>query len=369
MTEQIEPADLAARLCEDVEGVCRDIGLVGRRRGRSFVAHCPWNRRAEPKLYVDLRKAPGGWIDFTSGETGDILWLIALTMSGGIRSPQALGEALKWTRHRFGLSGGNYDRDAWQRSVERARRAAAEREAAAALELEKDRNRAHGRWLSGLRLLPHQDAWKYFLARGIDFERLGRKPGAVRFSPQEPYWEDGKIIYTGPALMTAMTLPDGSFGAVHKTYFDPARPGEKIDLGLDPHGEPRKPRKMWPQTLGCVMRLWRGGDGLSEKDATKHGLLEDVIVCEGVEDAYSLAMIDPKRRIWGAGSLGGLLNMTPPSCADALTIAADNDWGKPQAEAQLVRACRRFVDEFGLTVKIIRSPEGKDFNDLIRPRK
>jgi hypothetical protein len=63
--------------------------------------------------------------------------------------------------------------------------------------------------------------------------------------------------------------------------------------------------------------------------------------------------------------LPGLLSYEPPACASEIIVAADNDWNKPQAMANLTRAVER-LRTFERPVKISRSPEGKDFNDLVR---
>ena len=366
----ISVADLATRLTGELEAVIGALAIVGKRVGGSFVGACPWNhpgKKAEPKLYIRLKNKRGSWIDFRSGDKGDALWLVAMTLTGGRRDRAALGEAVAGAKKRDGIGAADFYADKWAAQLKAEKARLAQAEADAAKQLEKDRGIAQSWWLKGRPLAPGQIGYRYLQARGIDFARLGRVPRAIRYQDDVPYYAGGKPIWTGPCLLTAMTLPDGKFGAVHRTWLDPVNIGEKADIGINPDtGKPYKPRKMWPETATCVMRLWRGSSQLAEREAVKHGLIEDVVVCEGVEDGLSLAMIAPERRVVAAGSLAGLLLMEPPACADAITIAADNDWGKPQAQAQLDAACQRFADEFGLTVKIARSPVGKDFNDLLR---
>jgi len=361
---------IAERIAEEIEDVLSalKVRFVRPKSGRSIVAWCPWNHpaRGDPKLYIDIKRNLGAWIEFRSGAKGDALWLVAMILSGGRRDRDALGEALSWARDRYGIGKPGFDRDKWERQAAENRRRAQAREQQYEAELAKDRRRAQAQWLKALPLKEFHHGFRYLQARGVDFKYLGKLPGAVRFEPQARYYEDGAMIHIGPALCTAMTQADGSFGAVHRTFLDPGDVAKKLDLGVDSRGRQRPARKMWPSSHGCVIRLWRGSSGLSEKEAVANGLIEDVIVCEGVEDGLSLAMIDPKKRIIAAGSLSGLMSLTPPACADTLTIAADNDWGKPQAQAQLDAAVERFAREFRLTVRIARSPEGKDFNDLIR---
>lgn len=362
--------EIAVRLAGEIEAVIAALSLHGARQGKSFVAECPWShpgRRAAPKLYIRLQAPRGTWIDFRTGDKGDALWLVAMVLSGGVRDHAALKEAVAWAKHRYGFGSGQFDHKKWAEAVARDKARLAQMEHDAEAELKALRGKAFRKWLKAAELAPGQSGYDYLAARAIDLRRLGKIPRAIRFAAREDFYHHGKVIHSGPCLMTTMTQADGSFGALHRIWFDPDRPGEKADLGCDPDtGKPINPRKMWPDSGGCIMRLWRGSSGLSEKEAVKHGLLDKVVVCEGVEDGLSLALIDPSRRVIAAGSLSGLLLMTPPGCIDTLTIAADNDWNNPQALAQLEAAQARFIEEFGLTVKVAFSPVGKDFNDLLR---
>jgi hypothetical protein len=288
-----------------------------------------------------------------------------MVRSGGVRSKDALSEAIGWAKDRYGLTQ-HFDRAKWQQGVEANRLKLAKMQAESDALLKKERGRAFSQWLKGEVLKEGQLGYEYFRARAIDFRRLGRIPRAIRFIPDLPYFEDGIEIHRGPGIGITMTQADGSFGSLHKTWIDARNVGDKADLGKNARGKARKVRRMWPDSGGCVMRLWRGKTGLSEREAAGYGLLEDVVVGEGAEDALSVAMCDPDKRIIAAGSLSGLMLMTPPAVTDTLIIAADNDWNNPMAKGQLDAACRRFIEEFSLTVKIARSPVGKDFNNLLR---
>jgi hypothetical protein len=120
---------------------------------------------------------------------------------------------------------------------------------------------------------------------------------------------------------------------------------------------------MWPDSQGAAIRLWRGLNHLSETEAIARGVKMPLVVCEGVEDGLSIAMMTPEHR--------GLFSYDPPECVSELIVAADNDWDKPQAQALLKRSIERLT-KFGASrtppfaVGIARSPEGKDFNDLLR---
>jgi hypothetical protein len=359
MTAGPDPREISLMLADDIEKVVGALGIVIQRRDRRrLTCLSPWN--GKPKLEVEIYPRPGKWNDWIEGRWGDALGLVACIVAG-VADPKdrrALGQAMAWSREYFGLEAGGFDHDAWARRRAEAEARAARAAKAAARELADARKTAHGLWLAAEVLTPGDVGWQYLQARGVDLARFAHQPRAVRLSLAAPWYDGGDApSYVGPALMSAMTLPDGRPGALHRTWIDPARPGEKA--AITPN------RKMWPDSQGAAIRLWRGETGLTEREATDRGVVEDLVVCEGVEDGLSVALCVPELRVVAAGSLPGMLAYTPPKHIRRVIVAADNDWGKPQAAALLDRACARF-HELGKLVSIARSPEGKDFNDLLR---
>lgn len=353
--------DLSQKLAEEIEAVVRELKVsIERVTRRKIYAFAPWDNAKKAKLEIELEKPPGKWNDWLGGNYGDALGLVACILSGNGgagRDKAAVKVAIQWAKERYGL-GGEFDGERWeQEKIERERRAK-EREAKTARELNAMRTTAKGLWLAALPLSRTDPAGMYLGARGISLSDFARAPRAARYSPACRYYEDGEVTHVGPAILVAMTLHDGKFGSLHRTWINPMRPGEKADLPTY--------RKMWPSSEGAAMRLWRGASGKSEADAAKAGIEEDVIACEGFEDGLSIALLTPEKRVHAVGSLPGLLSYVPPKCARRLIVAADNDWGKPQAEALLNRACKRIEVEFKLPVFIARSPVGKDYNDLLR---
>lgn len=374
----VKPAELSERLAGELRSVVDALGLkIKRSSPNKILALSPNGKSAEPKLNIRLQPRQQ-WIDYETGHKGDALDLVAMVLAHGGDPRQNRSQAVKWARERYGIGSSGWDREKWERDREasRARREAEERVAVA--QLAKDRKRAQAKWLGATPLMQGTPAWDYLLARGIDLTRLPRAPRAVRFAPAEAYWFEGQDLETGevgwrevhrgPCIMSAMTLPDGSFGSLHRTWIDAVRPGEKIDL-VPRLGKDAKPRKMWPSSEGAVIRLWRGLPARSAADAAKKvGHLEDVVACEGVEDGLSIALMVPELRVDAVGSLPGLESYQPYPFTRRQIVAADNDWNKPEAEAQLFRSCSRLVAEFKVEVKLVRSPMGKDFNDLLRGR-
>lgn len=359
--------ELALRLADDIEAVVDELHIdVRRRTPRKLLCHAPWDERPSPKLEIELSPIRGKWNDWHAGRAGDTLGLVAccLAVKCEPRDKRALADAIQWAKRFYGIEDATFDEEAWRGRLADAETRAKKAAAQAARELSQNRAAAKGLWLAANPLSPADAGWAYLAARNIDLSLLPRLPRAVRFAPAAPWFdpalESREPQHIGPALCSAMTLPDGNLGSLHRTWINPDRPGEKADIA--------PARKMWPSSEGAAIRLWRGETNLSEREAAAKGVIEDQVLCEGVEDGFSIALMTPELRISAVGSLGGLLSYTPPKFVRRVIVAADNDWGKPQAQDILRRACARFADECGKLVSVARSPEGKDFNDLMRGR-
>jgi hypothetical protein len=361
-----DPRELSLMLADDIERVCEALNLdVARRSRRTLYCHSPRVTASSPKLEVEIWPKAGKWNDWVAGKYGDALGLVVYALfSDNPKDRHAVGKAIGWAKEYFGLAA--VDAEAWRRRREEAEARAKTREAAARRELNASRKTAKGLWLAAEALAPGTAGWDYLLARGIDLAQLPRLPRAVKYSTAHKWHDEtGAVRHVGPALLSAMTLPNGDFASLHQIWINPERAGEKADLSEISDRAPA--RKMWPSSEGAAIRLWRGETGLSERDAAAQQITEDIVVCEGVEDGLSIALMTPELRVHAAGSLPGLDSYQPPKFVRRVIVAADNDWGKPQAAALLERACAR-LSEMGKAVAIARSPEGKDFNDLLKGR-
>lgn len=360
------PRELALRLADEIEAVVRDLGVTVKSRDRrKLYCVAPWGDGAKAKLEIEVSPVSGKWNDWQAGRFGDAMGLVGcvLTCQPDMKTREARREGIRWAQRRYGVEGSDFDRAGWEKNVAAAKARAVAAAKAAAADLKRKRGVAQHVWMNAealrptTRTQPGCDGARYLEARGIGFDVLGRDIRAIRFSPSEKWvGKDGKEHH-GPALVSAMTLADGTFASIHRIWIDPAQPGEKAQL--DP------PRKMWPESEGAAIRLWRGAGFLTETDARAKGIGGPLVVCEGVEDGLSIALMTPEYRVHAAGSLPGLLSYVPPACATEIIVAADNDWNKPQALAMLGRAIER-LKGLGKPVKVVRSPEGKDFNDLLR---
>ena len=236
--------------------------------------------------------------------------------------------------------------------AETQRRAIAETKLAAE-QLGIDRRRAHALWLQGERDIRPTAVAAYLEHRGIDLAALPRLPGAIRALASHRHRESETAW---PAMVAVMSAPGIPFAAVHRTW-----------LARDGRGKaPVTPnKKIWPSFTGAAIRLARGETGLPAEDAVKRGMVDRLLICEGIEDGLSVALAAPELRVWAAGTLGNLAHVKIPDCCHEVIVAADNDWGKPQAEALLKRGIEALAAQ-RRPVRVARAAIGKDFNDQLR---
>lgn len=285
--------------------------------------------------------------------------------------------------------------------AERARREADQ----AALERdfrEEERARARRLWLSRLPFegSPAED---YLRARGLRIP-----PGRLRlgFAADLPLYAgrpgaDGRPVelYRGPALLAPIVGPDGRFLGVHRTWFDPTRPGAKVMI-VDPETGEESPAK---KVLGLV----RGGHidlaGPAEPERLVAG--EGIETVLSVETAFALRG-DPRlegtlfRSAVSLGNLAGRaaegdrvahptrtrtdklgrvfkvrvpgatpdpddLAMSVPESVRELVLLGDGDSDRFETDLKLKRAAARHRRP-GRRIVIAWAADGMDFNDMLR---
>lgn len=331
---------LAARAPE----LARELLPNGRREGHEWRCGSLQGEKGQ-SLAVRLHgERAGVWSDFSSGERGDALDLVAGVLFGGNK-----GDALRWASRWLGLSNGIAPA-ARPRQVGRA---LSDREPDK--ELMRRRRQALGMFLAGQRQILGTPAENYLAGRGIQLRDLGRQPAALRF--HEAIWcsEAGHPL---PALLAAICEPGGRHIATHRTYL--AQDG----AGIWRKAALRHPKKVYGSYGGGVVPLWRGSSGLPLKMAPPG---EQIVIAEGLETALSIVVSVPEQRVVCAVSLGNLGSIGLPPAVTTVIVAADNDGDNPAAAQALQRAIDRFTAE-GREVRIARSPVGKDFNDCIVSR-
>lgn len=219
----------------------------------------------------------------------------------------------------------------------------------------------------------------YLAGRGITFESW---PPTLRYLPAHPYKR--KIAgqfrewHRGPAMIAAIQGPDHKVQAVHQTWFDPDRPGQKAEI-LGPDGD-KQPAKL---TRGSVK-----GGAIRLTPMPLEG--ECLIVGEGIETTASPMMIDavPGAAYWAGVSLTNMAGVQlkegrarnsgrpdlsdqdafmPPPWIGRLIFLQDGDSEPKATRAKLLSGLRRArAHNPALTIEIVAAPAGKDFNDVLR---
>lgn len=342
--------DVKALLQTRVESLVKELCPDGRRAGRYWLARCPWrDDQHAGSFWVMLARYPGAWRDEATGEKGDVLRLIEKAKGLGF------ADAMKWARDWLGIEQLTDTRIREARAHVQAMHGADEVRAAELLD--RNRGRALAQWLKASEDLAGTPVATYLATRGIDLAALANPPSAIRFAPRR-HIETG---HTLPAMLALMVGPDPTGKreamayAVHCTFLKPDGSGKANVAPV---------RKMWPSYTGGAIRLARGETNRSPTEAKKLGLLDTLCLCEGVEDGLSIALACPELRVWAVGALGNLGKIRLPDCAGDVIVAADNDWGKPQAARLLETGVAALVAQ-GRKVSIARSFVGKDANDAL----
>lgn len=273
-------AELAARLGEHAEAVCRHYLSNGRREGHYWRVGDVFNT-AGSSLYVKLtgpltgKGRRGKWTDAATGEHGDMLDLIRLSRG----------------------------RDDWRETLDEARAflclprpVAPEPET----RTESERQESARRLFRMGRDLPWTLAAIYLSGRGIEH---GFRARALRYHPNCYYRRDDHTLEEHPALLAAVTDLSGTITAVARTWL--TRDGS----GKAALPEPRK-------SMG-----WQLGHGVRFR-----GSVPDTLVAgEGLESVLS---VQGRLRAFPAVaglSANHLAALDLPEGLRRLYVARDND--------------------------------------------
>jgi len=303
-------AELARRLAQHTEAVCRHYLSNGRRSGGYWhvgdVANTPGQ-----SLYVRLSGSRAGkWCDAATAEHGDLLDLIALT-----RKLPSLKQALAEARQ-F-LDG------------------AVELPAPRAEPGTSDKTRAAQRLFGKGGPIRGTLVETYLAHRGII--GLGPCP-ALRMHPA-CYYRDGASLQRRPAMLAAITDLDGRITGIQRTWLDTSGRGK---------APVTTPRRALGRQFGNGVRFGNAG--------------QVMLAGEGIETVLSLRMILPGLPMVAALSASNLGALVLPPGLQRLYIARDRDTAGHGAFARLAKR----ASALGVTVYPL-DPMGGDFNDdLVR---
>ena len=332
-------------LAERAELLARELLPHGRRVGREWeVGSVDGEQGRSCRVAIAGSKA-GVWSDFSTGESGDALDLVAAVLFRGDRK-----DAFRWALSWLGLSD-----DALPEARRNAPRAAPPREPAADQDdVDRRRKAALQIFLSARPAIADTPVAHYLAARGIDLAVLGRQPRAIRFHP-ELYNRESQRAW--PAMVAAISDGSGAHIATHRTWL------ARVDGAW--RKAPLDNQKMVLGAMrGGTIRLWRGA---SSRPLREMAAEEEVAIGEGIETCLSVAIACPERRVLAGVSLTGIAGAElPPQCR-RLLILAEKD-SNPKAKLGLQRAIQAHLARDRI-VHVAWPPRGNDFNDALQWRR
>lgn len=248
-------------------------------------------------------------------------------------------------------------------------------------DMAKRHKRAIGLWHFAS-LLKGTPAQAYLEGRGIDFTRIGKIPGALRY--RHDVWHPTMKMKL-PAMVACMFLA-GAHVATHATFIE-LRNGQwqKLDrideVASADAGQvvKHKAKFVYGSPRGAHIPLNKGRCA-----APLHRIAEgtNVYDSEGIEDGLSVAMLKPDERVVASYSLGNIGALVLPPQAGDLIIIGQWDERNPDPErrdavdaledviAQQQEQADAHAAQTGnapRTVRLLMPPKGvKDWNDAVR---
>lgn len=311
-------SDIAARLADRAEEVCRAYLPNGRRSGAYWIAGDAMGAKGH-SCYVRLKgrhDRVGKWRDqnpANGDHFGDLLDLIRVNRGlGSIAEAIAEAEAFLGRPAPF-------------------RPPVAARATNGADDALKRRN-AERLWAQS-RALAGTKAERYLQARGLDPSGLA----SLRYHPDAYYYDDeAEQKRSGPALIAAVRDGAGELKAVHRTWIDGAAVILRKLMGLPDDG---------------VVALGGTGPGL--------------LVGEGIETVSSLRGVFAGVRLEALLTASRLMAFSPPEDIDRLLIAVDRDAAGFFAARHVLERAR----SLGIPAHCLipsSAFRGADFNDDLR---
>ena len=222
----------------------------------------------------------------------------------------------------------------------------------------------------------------YLVGRGIA-PRLGAQ---LLHVDNLPYYDDGKMIYSGPAMLAAIRR-DCEITGIHMTWIDPARPGKKQIIRHPDTGEVLPSKKVRGSKTGGVIFLVPTPTNVVRVES-------QVVIGEGIETVLSVATaLGPDHYAYyvssvdlgnlGGAALGtmaraeGLKGRVPngepdltkrgilmPDFVTEILMLGDGDSERLLTENAMKRAAKRWAKP-GRVIRCAWADEGKDFNDML----
>lgn len=366
---EITVREISAMLADRIDSVCRSLGLDGARVNGALTPRNPTRNDRNPGSFVIMLSGQrqGRWDEYATGDFGDALDLVAYINFGRVdRTSKA--EALTWAKRFLGVGDHTHMDPAHSRKLEAARREmeanTAKAQRLADTRQEKDRRSAKAMMLGANELAPGQPGWTYLKdCRRIPLELAPRMPWACRSHPGLKHVETGLVV---PCLVSGFLLDDGTVAAVHRIFLEPDGSDQLKAAKAGGHAT----KKIWPGGwLGATIPISRGKTGLAPRLAHDRGLTDEVCYAEGVEDAWTGAMLNPDWRVYAVGASRNFAEIEPPECAGSVIVLRDRDPDRKVRDGvtKKVDALRQRCEAREIPFFETWPDRGfKDFNDMIR---
>lgn len=347
----MDVSEIARLLADKIDVLVREILPNARLSGHEWQVG---SVAGEPggSMCINNGARRGVWKDFSGGKGGDALDLVAEVLFGGDKK-----RAVDWSKSWLGIDNLSPERIAQVR--QRAQESRADADQKAKDSAAKKLKLAKAIWLSAYPQIGASAVDHYLMNRAIDLGKLPRIPNALRFAPELDYVDpDTGEVSRYPAMVASIVGAVGdaqTIVGIHRTFLAQDR------YGVWRKAPVAKPKLTLGNWRGGYIPIARGSSGKSMKEAPEG---DSVVITEGIEDALSIALLYPDRRVIAAVSIGNMQNIDLPNTIEKVYLAVDNDHGNKQAESAIQRSIKKFYAE-GRDVFTMRSPAGKDFNDFI----
>ena len=167
-------------------------------------------------------------------------------------------------------------------------------------------------WAEGRPLVPGDPVTLYLTRRG--FGGLWPLPECLRTHRARPYWHEGEMLGTYPAMLAPLIAPDGRMLAVHRTYLH--RDGRKAEVATL-----RKLTGAAGSLAGACISLFKPAHGC-------------IGIAEGIETALAAWCASGVPTV-AAYSAGNLAAWQWPADVQRLVIFADHDPAGAEAAEKL----------------------------------
>lgn len=370
-------ARLSDRLKSECERLARDLLPGGESSRGLYRAAQRRNGGPGDSLTVYLRGPKQGKWQHFGGEIGgqqhgDMLDLIMATQQLGKEDARAW--AMRW----LGIAPGAVEFRRTPAEEAAARKAAAEVRRAHMERVDRRRKSDRTLFYSSLHLALDNPAGAYMAGRIPGFGKLldlGWGLNALRHHPalMHPYAQR-----EFPAMLAYCTFPGGKLAALHRYFLREvedadAEGGRRWDVLRRKRDGGLEGKLASTELGGAFVPVWRGsrsdpqtGEIVAGYPWSDERAGPEVLVCEGVEDAATLALVDKHRRIAAALSIPNFMQIKLPDWAKRVVWFADDD-GDNQQVPPLLEAAFDRLEQQGKEVVIARPPAGfKDANAAYR---